>query len=179
MRCGDAGSFMACRWCFGAVVGGCEFCTCPGILRIGIDGWAHTKKNTGCGEWPAPGCPFCCTSDATKTPRADPPPPPPRCPPVSQGGGVGAVCIGMLHLVLNPDSTAPTAQTSRPVSNWMYERASAASYSWRAPPSGHIYAYIWPTGVGLVREEQERARDHEFWASKVGNLSAWAPQGMG
>ena len=84
-------------------------------------------------------------------PRAAPPPPHPRCPPVSQGGGVGAVCIGMLHLVLNPDSTAPTAQTSRPVSNWMYERASAASYSWRAPPSGHIYAYIWPTGVGLVK----------------------------
>ena len=23
--------------------------------------------------------------------------------------------------------------------------------AWRAPPSGHIYAYIWPTGVGLVK----------------------------
>ena len=29
------------------------------------------------------------------------------------------------------------------------------------------------------REEQERARDHEFWASKARDLSAWAPKGMG
>ena len=29
------------------------------------------------------------------------------------------------------------------------------------------------------REAQERARQHEFWATKARNLSAWAPKGMG
>ena len=29
------------------------------------------------------------------------------------------------------------------------------------------------------REAQERARQHEFWATKARNLSAWAPRGMG
>ena len=29
------------------------------------------------------------------------------------------------------------------------------------------------------RDEQERAKNHEFWAWKARNLSAWAPRGMG
>ena len=29
------------------------------------------------------------------------------------------------------------------------------------------------------RDEQERAKNHEFWARKARNLSAWAPRGMG
>ena len=29
------------------------------------------------------------------------------------------------------------------------------------------------------RDEQERAKNHEFWAKKARNLSAWAPRGMG
>ena len=29
------------------------------------------------------------------------------------------------------------------------------------------------------REAQERVRQHEFWATKARNLSAWAPKGMG
>ena len=31
-----------------------------------------------------------------------------------------------------------------------WHQGTPSMRAWRAPPSGHIYAYIWPTGVGLV-----------------------------